>query len=31
MYKLYYNPGSANLAPHMLLKELGVQHELIFV
>lgn len=31
MYKLYYNPGSANLAPHMLLKELGVPHELIFV
>lgn len=31
MYKLYYNPGSANLAPHMLLKELDVPHELIFV
>jgi glutathione S-transferase len=31
MYKLYYNPGSANLAPHMLLKELGVPHELVFV
>jgi glutathione S-transferase len=31
MYKLYYNPGSANLAPHMLLNELGVRHELILV
>jgi glutathione S-transferase len=31
MYKLYYNPGSANLAPHMLLKELNVLHELVLV
>jgi glutathione S-transferase len=31
MYQLYFNPGSANLAPHMLLKELGVEHELIRV
>ncbi|WP_334186998.1 glutathione S-transferase family protein [Noviherbaspirillum sp.] len=31
MYRLYYNPGSANLAPHMLLKELGVPHELVLV
>lgn len=31
MYRLYYNPGSANLAPHMLLKELGVEHELVFI
>lgn len=31
MYKLYFNPGSANLAPHMLLKELGVPHELVRV
>ncbi|HEV2609100.1 MAG TPA: glutathione S-transferase family protein [Noviherbaspirillum sp.] len=31
MYRLYYNPGSANLAPHMLLKELGVLHELVLV
>lgn len=31
MVRLYFNPGSANLAPHMLLKELGVAHELILV
>ncbi|NEX62049.1 glutathione S-transferase family protein [Noviherbaspirillum galbum] len=31
MLKLYYNPGSANLAPHMLLNELKLPHELIFV
>lgn len=31
MYRLYFNPGSANLAPHMLLKELGVPHELVRV
>jgi glutathione S-transferase len=31
MYKLYFNPGSANLAPHMLLNELKVPHELIFI
>jgi glutathione S-transferase len=31
MYKLYYYPGNANLAPHMLLEELGVDYELILV
>jgi glutathione S-transferase len=31
MVKLYYNPGSANLAPHILLKELQVPHELVRV
>ncbi|TFW09573.1 glutathione S-transferase [Oxalobacteraceae bacterium OM1] len=31
MYQLYFNPGSANMAPHMLLKELGVPHELVRV
>lgn len=31
MIKLYYYPGNANLAPHMLLQELGVQHELVLV
>jgi len=25
MYKLYFFPGNANLAPHMLLEELGVE------
>lgn len=28
MLKLYYYPGNANLAPHMLLEELGVSYEL---
>jgi len=31
MYKLYYYPGNANLAPHMLLEELGVDYELVLV
>ncbi|HEY0845691.1 MAG TPA: glutathione S-transferase N-terminal domain-containing protein [Noviherbaspirillum sp.] len=31
MYTLYYYPGNANLAPHMLLEELGVPYELVLV
>jgi glutathione S-transferase len=31
MYKLYYYPGNANLAPHMLLEELDVPYELALV
>lgn len=31
MIKLYYYPGNANLAPHMLLEELGVAYELVLV
>ena len=31
MLKLYYYPGNANLAPHMLLEELGLEHELVLV
>lgn len=31
MYQLYYYPGNANLAPHMLLEELGVDYELVLV
>ncbi|WP_420474021.1 glutathione S-transferase family protein [Noviherbaspirillum sp. ST9] len=31
MLKLYYYPGNANLAPHMLLEELGVPYELVLV
>lgn len=31
MYKLYYYPGNANLAPHMLLEELGVDYGLVLV
>jgi glutathione S-transferase len=31
IYKLYYYPGNANLAPHMLLEELGVDYELVLV
>lgn len=31
MYKLYYYPGNANLAPHMLLEELGADYELVLV
>lgn len=31
MLKLYYYPGNANLAPHMLLEELGAPHELVLV
>ncbi len=31
MYKLYYYPGNANLAPHMLLEEIGAHYELMLV
>ncbi len=31
MYQLYYFPGSANLAPHILLGELNLEFELIYV
>lgn len=31
MYKLFYYPRNASWVPHMLLKELGVQYELILV
>jgi glutathione S-transferase len=31
MYKLYYYPGNANLAPHMVLEEIGAPHELILL
>ncbi|OWW19728.1 glutathione S-transferase family protein [Noviherbaspirillum denitrificans] len=31
MLKLYYYPGNANLAPHMLLEEMGVPYELVLV
>lgn len=31
MYKLYYWPGNANLAPHMVLEEIGVDYELILI
>jgi len=31
MYQLYYYPGNANLAPHMLLEEIGVPYELVLV
>ncbi len=31
MIELYYHPGNANLAPHMLLEELGVPFELLLV
>lgn len=31
MYQLYYYPSNANLAPHMLLEELGVPFELVLV
>lgn len=28
MYKLYWNPGSANMAPHAALEEIGADYEL---
>ncbi|MCQ4164017.1 glutathione S-transferase family protein [Tahibacter harae] len=28
MYILYYSPGSASMLPHLLLREIGAQHEL---
>lgn len=31
MYKLYYHPGNASLAPHILLKEIDIPHELIYI
>ena len=31
MYRLYYYPGNANLAPHMLLEEIGAEYELALV
>ena len=31
MIQLYYHPGNANLAPHMLLEEIGEPFELVFV
>jgi glutathione S-transferase len=31
MYKLYYYPGNANLAPHMLLEEIGAPYVLELV
>jgi glutathione S-transferase len=31
MIQLYYHPGNANLAPHMLLEEIGAPFELVFV
>lgn len=31
MYQLYYYPGNASIAPHMLLEEIGAPYELCFV
>jgi glutathione S-transferase len=31
MYRLHYYPGNANLAPHMLLEEIGAPYELALV
>ncbi|WP_428262701.1 glutathione S-transferase family protein [Haliangium sp.] len=31
MYRLYYSPGAASLAPHLVLRMLGVAHELVLV
>jgi len=31
MIRLHYYPGNANLAPHVLLEELGVPYELVYV
>ncbi|MEP7083900.1 MAG: glutathione S-transferase family protein [Betaproteobacteria bacterium] len=31
MYQLYYFPGNANLAPHMVLEEIGAAYELVIV
>jgi glutathione S-transferase len=31
MYRLHYFPGNASLAPHMLLRELGADFELVLV
>src|SRR5690348_9114831 len=29
MYKLYWSPGSAAMAPHAMLEDIGASHELI--
>jgi glutathione S-transferase len=31
MYQLYYYPGNANLAPHIVLEEIGADYELMLV
>jgi len=31
MLQLYYYPGNANLAPHILLEEIGVRYELVLL
>src|SRR5450759_1507842 len=31
MYQLYYYPGNANLAPHILLEEIGADYKLVLV
>jgi glutathione S-transferase len=31
MYRLYYYPGNANLAPHMMLEEIGAPYELVLI
>ena len=31
MYRLYYYPGNANLAPHILLEEISAAYELVLV
>lgn len=31
MYQLYYYPGNANLAPHILLEEIGASYQLMLV
>lgn len=31
MYKLFYTPGAASFAPHAVLEEIGVPHELVRV
>ncbi|MBI3525872.1 MAG: glutathione S-transferase [Betaproteobacteria bacterium] len=31
MYLLYYYPGNANLAPHILLEEIGAEYKLVLV
>ena len=31
MYKLYWDPGSAAMAPHAVLEETGAEHELVLI
>ena len=31
MYKLYWDPGSAAMAPHAVLEEIGAAHELVLI